>query len=329
MALLYMENADQNKYGSVIKGLMDQFSLNQDQYPKTINHATNVLSNHKFNEKFYENRKKNQDEKKTKDDQEGRDPPKEINFAQLKGTCYCCGKKGHHNPKCPEKNKDKKDWAINKTREAAFIQSAVTARTDSQSVVLAPAAANQEQNPFRWMACSITLGQLNDSMRHWVLIDTASTVNFFCSRELVRNVRKAVPLTVHTNAGTFTVQEKATLPWCNMEVWFDPRVITNVLSFAIIQEKFPVTYDNAKQDAFVVKTSKGDLVFKPLSKNLYVYKPKNGGGETKESSATNMLNTLKENKTFFTNQQVERARQARNLARALGCPSDADLTTEI
>jgi hypothetical protein len=103
---------NKNKYGSVIKGLMDQFCLDQDQYPKTINHATHVLSNHKFDEKFYENRNKNQDrknkdEKKTKDDQEGSNPPKEINFAQLEGACYCCGKKGHHSPKCPEKNKDK------------------------------------------------------------------------------------------------------------------------------------------------------------------------------------------------------------------------------
>jgi hypothetical protein len=44
MALMYLENADQNKYGTVLKGLMDQFSLNQDQYPKTVNHATSVLS---------------------------------------------------------------------------------------------------------------------------------------------------------------------------------------------------------------------------------------------------------------------------------------------
>jgi DNA-binding GntR family transcriptional regulator len=42
-----------------------------------------------------------------------------------------------------------------------------------------------------------------------------------------------------------------------------------------------------------------------------------------------MLSTLKENKTCFTHQQVERARQARHLARALGCPSNADLKTLI
>jgi hypothetical protein len=59
MALMYLESADRNKYGTVLKGLMDQFSLNQDQYPKTINHATSVLSNHKFDEKYFELKKKN------------------------------------------------------------------------------------------------------------------------------------------------------------------------------------------------------------------------------------------------------------------------------
>jgi hypothetical protein len=75
ISLLYMENEDQNKYGSVLKGLTEQYSLNQDHYPKTINHATNVLSNHNFDEKYYEVRMKNQehknkDDKKTKGGQE-------------------------------------------------------------------------------------------------------------------------------------------------------------------------------------------------------------------------------------------------------------------
>jgi hypothetical protein len=50
-----------------------------------------------------------------------------------------------------------------------------------------------------------------------------------------------------------------------------------------------------------------------------VYKPTIKG--------VNLLNTLKENKTFYTNHQIERAKVARSLARALGCPSDEDLKT--
>ena len=33
-------------------------------------------------------------------------------------TCYCCGKKGHMSPKCPEKDKlPQEDWAICKAEQ--------------------------------------------------------------------------------------------------------------------------------------------------------------------------------------------------------------------
>jgi hypothetical protein len=79
----------------------------------------------------------------------------------------------------------------------------------------------------------------------------------FCNREFVREVMK--PVMVHTNASPLTVQKKAKLPCRNMEVWFDLNAITNVLSFAILQEKFPIIYDNSKAIAFIVKTPRGDL----------------------------------------------------------------------
>jgi hypothetical protein len=124
------------------------------------------------------------------------------------------------------------------------------------------------------MACTISFAQMEESMRNWVLIDTASTVNVFCNQEFVRDIKKTIPLVVHTNAGPFTVQEKAKLPWHDMEVWFDPNAITNILSFAIMQAKFPFVYDNSKADTFIVKTPRGELEFTPLSKNLYLHKPK-------------------------------------------------------
>jgi hypothetical protein len=104
LALLYLENSDQIKYGTLLKGLSDQYSLNQDQYLKTINHAMNVLSNHHFDLKYYEKKQKNQEKENKNKNKEGKsgkedesdqqeDVPRDINFAQLKGMCYCCGKK--------------------------------------------------------------------------------------------------------------------------------------------------------------------------------------------------------------------------------------------
>jgi hypothetical protein len=54
-------------------------------------------------------------------------------------------------------------------REAAFIQVAMARGGDVQSVVSAPL----------WMACGIGFHQVQDEMREWVLLDTASTVSVF------------------------------------------------------------------------------------------------------------------------------------------------------
>ena len=45
---LYLINADQEKYGSVLKGLNSQKALNNDQFPKIMVDGHNVLSNHRF-----------------------------------------------------------------------------------------------------------------------------------------------------------------------------------------------------------------------------------------------------------------------------------------
>jgi hypothetical protein len=43
LAYIYLENADQAKYGSKLTGLSTQQSLGNDQYPKIITEANNVL----------------------------------------------------------------------------------------------------------------------------------------------------------------------------------------------------------------------------------------------------------------------------------------------
>ena len=43
-----MDNADESKYGSILKNLNQQFSLGNNQYPNSITKANSVLNNHKF-----------------------------------------------------------------------------------------------------------------------------------------------------------------------------------------------------------------------------------------------------------------------------------------
>jgi hypothetical protein len=139
-----------------------------------------------------------------------------LNFAQLEGSCYCCGKKGHRSPQCTQKDKvAKKDWAINKTAEATFIQSASQTQTDSTpTVATTPSPPTTSTPPFGWMSVAIQLQLITNEMKNWVLLDTGSTVHVFCNKQLVKNIREAnKELNVTTNAGTFQCTQMATLPW--------------------------------------------------------------------------------------------------------------------
>jgi hypothetical protein len=106
LAFNYLENADQSKYRSILSGLNTQQSLGNDQYPKSIGEANNVLSNHCFDAIKQSSRFFNKNSAKNAN----KEPEQEkinLSFAQLEGKCYCCGKTGHKSPQCRFKDKPK------------------------------------------------------------------------------------------------------------------------------------------------------------------------------------------------------------------------------
>ena len=113
-ALVHLENADQAKYGQVLKNLNYQQSLGKNEYPMDITATTTVLSRHPYDIK----KKKNDDKKKGNDvNKNDKDDPVVLSFAQLEGRCWCCGKTNHKSDKCRLREKiPKKEWAINNER---------------------------------------------------------------------------------------------------------------------------------------------------------------------------------------------------------------------
>ena len=77
-----------------------------------------MLSNHKFdinnkNKQYHKHPKANN----KNEDKEGKDNTP-LSFAQMEGSCYCCGKPGHKYPDWKTNYKVKQyEWVINKAQQ--------------------------------------------------------------------------------------------------------------------------------------------------------------------------------------------------------------------
>ena len=335
MAYLYLDNADKAKYGSIMTGLNTQQSLGNDQYPKTITESNNVLSNHRFdvtNKSVYKKPGDNDKERKQKDAGK-EDEDVNLSFAQLEGKCYCCGKAGHKSPSCRDKNKPNEDWAINQAQSHAQAQANNTSDTSTVTSVNSnnpPSSQASQQanaNQFGWTGAHMKLQFYQASeMRDWILLDNQSSVTVFCNPKMVNNIRMSTNGSMHlaTNGGSMVTNMKADLPEWG-EVWFNEKAITNIFSYAEMADRYRITYDSEKEDAFIVHLPDKTVRFERIGMNLYVFKP------TTRIRAENaqMLNTLEENKTFYTERQFQRAKRARDLFHALGTPSINDFKAII
>ena len=79
--------------------------LGNDQYPKSITDANNILSNHKIkaHDKQQHIRSANKkDEANNATDITSEDIP--LSFTQIEGRCYCCGRYGRKSSNCRKKD---------------------------------------------------------------------------------------------------------------------------------------------------------------------------------------------------------------------------------
>ena len=141
---LFIRNSDQDKYGSFIKGLQTQFSLGQDQYPKSLQKAIDALAMQRFDQRYFDKRKREADQKRQQRQAQQDEPPetpaRSTSFAQTtpggrpprttsgrpsNAICHCCGVQGHVANDCPEKgNIPKEEW---------FVKQAIGAYQDRQA----------------------------------------------------------------------------------------------------------------------------------------------------------------------------------------------------
>jgi hypothetical protein len=259
----------------------------------------------------------------------------ELLFVQLNGKCYCCGKAGHKSPNCKWNNKPRHEWAINKARKQQSNQNNGTnneincqmSNVNADSTLISRSTSATSGAASGWSGVNMQFFQGMD-MRNIILLDNQSTVSLFCNRDYVGNVWSVEkPLELATNAGILKTNQKAFVKGFG-EVWFDSRAITNIFSFAEMEDKHRITYNSTNESAFLVELQDKIVKFKQSDNGLYYFDPPYN--KSKQMCATNVpMNSVQENMKLFTNRQVERAKLTRKIYHALGSPSLQDFKTIV
>jgi len=175
---------------------------------------------------------------------------------------------------------------------------------------------------------------MKDTMKDVILSDNQSTVSLFCNPSMVKEVTTAEqPLQLSTNGGELTTNNEAQVPGFG-KVWFNNKAITNMFSFAEMEDKCRITCDSQKERAFIVHMPDKQVKFQHQPNGLYTTITQCDTGNEEDGnqnyrSATNLLNTVEENKSMYTDHQVAKAKRARELCHAVGTPSIKDFKAII
>ena len=244
---LVTQSCDCSKCGTLISGFKSQCSLGHDQHPKTITAAVDALSNHRYDQKYYDNRQR-QREKQMRETQ---DDGNLTSFAQQRPNAFCfvCGNPNHTSNNCPQKGIPQSEWHVTKLHQEKLLlaqqqQNQNGSGNDYQVDTPDGDAQNRRsgEQPSRnvqwshFQQCVPTTPDLInahqngddlDDLDNVLILDTGSsfkaTIN---SPNLVTDIKPSpCPVGMKTNAGQTTLTMQATVPgFCDDgEAWFDPN----------------------------------------------------------------------------------------------------------
>ena len=159
--------------------------------------------------------------------------------------------------------------------------------------------------------------------RTWILLDSQSTVDIFCNPDLLKSIRRTPEgMRIDCNTGSRLTNLIGDLPGYGT-VWYDPNAIANILSLRQVRDRYHISYDSSLQKFIVTKPSGKEFVFQESNGGLH-YLDTTHQQDQHQQGHVFSVNTVKDNKKIFTNNNYLWAVRAWELQVMVGCPSDKD-----
>jgi hypothetical protein len=333
LAMAFLLQCNRRRYGKLLKELKNDFTKGHMNYPPDMVKAYQLLNEYK---QWRPTSSAPQSDGMSFAQKSKQDGNQSKDWAADK-TCYECGEKGHIKPHCPllkkkkaDKNGDDNDLDTDMDKQASANKKKKDKEKKAQMKTFMQRMAEDtdpkdDVEEMDLSFCNISDSKLNRvKLRDMLLLDNQSTVDLFCNRKLVKNIRKVNHgMTVMSNGGKLTVKTKADLKGYG-EVWFDEHAITNILSLKRVSEKpgYKILYDSAGDLGFAVHKPNGKVIhFRMHPDGLHYHDFTN--------REVSFIQTVHENKQGYSLRQLESARLAKDLYAKVGHPLQNDFKAMV
>ena len=320
LAYIFITGCEMNKAEKLVEDLSNDYAKSSKEqramvYPKTVQAAAELVTNYR-NYVNTSKPKANSNSDKNKQEQK-------ASFAQGRGSsnrdysnykCFKCGEMGHIAPYCK------------KTTETSNVQQQATTEETKTEEKNTTETTTNAQTHKGWNSCqaAISLSQDDVISKKWLLLDNESSTHIVCLPELLTDIKETdEELELQTNGGVLKTKKKGYMHGIGW-VWYSPEAITNVLSMALVEDLYRITYDSNVEQAFTVHIDEFQKIKFHRKNQLYIKKLKSA-----QDYKFCMVQTVQENKHFYTPRQIERAKLARMLYQAIGFPSIQDYKAVI
>jgi len=287
LALLLITNADKYQFGEIQIELHNDFLKGVNNYPASLQEAFSLLFNHKKAKKPLPF--KGKEDAPEKDGivlaQKEVKPTPGIDTKLFPNMeCLKCKQFGHYGNQCPGiigKNLSQIGMMLN--------QVSIEQRLEYVSLI-----------PY-------------EDLKYIILLDCASTVNFFINKDLVTNIHHSpVPLYLGTNNGLNIIHD--TCDYDGLDAWYNPDRLANVLSYGLLTDYGRVVANSDLHSSiFYFSDDHGWMEFENLGCSLYAFDTRNPKTNKSPFLEYSFVQTVLANKSLYSAEQVLRAKGVRKL----------------
>ncbi len=322
LAIHFLRQADRRRFGALWEDLANQFSRGNNQYPKDLAEAHNLLVTFRQSRDFVPRRGRQPDGGAPTTDASG------LSFAQLGATpgtdgilhghitCFGCQEKGHYSNACPRQGGSD---AHNGASGVQLMQLA-SLGPDEERIDRERQIEMDDGVVDYGFTFALMEDRYNLIPSSWVLLDSQSTVSVFRNKHLLSQVRESTRhLKVFTNGGTQTSSMVGEVRNFGT-VWYNPQSLANILSLAEVRKKFRVTMDTDVEPALCVHRADGTIMkFQEYATGLYYFDASQASDNaSNDVIAYSFVATVASNKLHYHRREIEAADRARVLYRKIG-----------